>query len=149
MEHVRSVRRILLDWYQFEGTTNLAQRFLFSAQSGINQGKDAKCGTKLCLFLHNFFLFGATRFESGPRLIFVLQHPPEQATAERSTELHLVVAKGGVPERVEGCFRPRGIAVCQSTEEPNIGDTLDCARVFRANLINRLMQRSSITFPVE
>src|SRR5439155_16775880 len=116
---------ILLHRHQLESAPDLTQRFLFPAEPGINQGKDANCGTKLCLFLHNFFLFGATRFESGPRLIFVLQHSPEQATAERSTELHLVVAKSGVSKCVEGSVRGGGVAVCQSAEEPHIGDAVN------------------------
>src|SRR4029077_19262722 len=101
------------------------------------------------LVLAQFFLFGATRCESGPRLIFVLQHPPEQTTAEGSIKLHLVVAKGGVAKSSKGHFRRRWIAVRQSAEEPHIGDTLNSLWILGANFINRLLQRASVTFPVE
>src|SRR5689334_22514869 len=134
MDHVDCVAGVLLHRHQLDGAPNFTQCFLFPAEPGINQSKDAKCGTKLCLFLHDFFLSGTTRCESGPRLIFVLQHSPEQTTAEGSIELYLVVAKGGIPKRVEGCFPRRGIPVCQSTEEPHIGDALNSLWTLGSNL---------------
>src|SRR5881398_3825219 len=63
MDHVDCVGGILFHRHQLESAPDLTQRFLFPAEPGINQGKDANCGTKLCLFLHNFFLFEASRPE--------------------------------------------------------------------------------------
>src|SRR5205823_193154 len=149
MDHVGCGGDILLHRHQLDGAPNFTQCFLFPAEAGINQGKNAKWGTKLGLLLHNFFLLGANRFESGARFCFVFQHPCEQTTAEPSTELHLVVAKGGVSKCTEGSVRSGGITLCQSAEEPDIGDAPNSLWILAANLINRLMQGTSISFPVE
>ncbi len=56
MDHVRSVKRIFFDRQQAPRRGGSSQCFLFPAESGVDQPKDADCRAKIRLLLHDFFL---------------------------------------------------------------------------------------------
>src|SRR5205085_10984197 len=101
------------------------------------------------LAVHSLLLFGAGGSESSTGFRLVFCHPCDQSFAEVPPQLDGIVAEKVVAQRFESRFGCCDIALRQGTEEPGIGDTLKCLRIFGADLIQRLMQGSCISLPVQ
>ena len=63
-------------------------------------------------------------------------------------ESDCIVTKKVVTKRAEGGFGCRGVPLGQRAEQPGVRNTFYRFRILRSDLLNRLVQRSCITFPV-
>src|SRR5438874_2442398 len=149
VDHGLSVNRILFHRHQLDSTSAFAQRFLLAAQAGIDQRKNTKSGSIIRVRLHDLLLLWTNRRKSRARLCFILSHPRKESAAKARAELNRIVAKCGVSECRQSQVCRCGIAFCQRAKEPYIGNTLNSFGIFRADLINCLVQGTSISFPIQ
>src|SRR5205807_4685986 len=130
--------------------SDFALCFLFAAEPCINQREDANWRSIIRLRLHNLLLLRTNRAECGARFILVLLHPRKQAAPKAGLKRRRVGAKqSAFAEYTKRGFGCRRITFRQGTDEPDIGDALHRLGIFGANLIDRLVERSSVGFPIE
>src|SRR5207248_3658957 len=93
----------------------------------------AECRGIIWLAIYSLLLFGAGGRESSTRFRLVLRHPCNQSLTEVASQLDGIVTEEIVAQRIESGFGCCGIALCQGTDQPGIGNALDCFGIFAAN----------------
>src|SRR5207244_84574 len=105
-----------------------------------NYRKSANWRAIICLRLHELLLVCASCIESRECLIFVFHHSGKQATPEVGGKKRCIDGKQPhVTKGSEGGFGCGDITLRQRADEPYVSNALQCLRVLRANLIDRLV----------
>src|SRR5262249_41774679 len=111
---------------------------------------DAEGRSVVRLRLHSFFLLRASRFKSSVRACLVFGHARQQSFPKAAAQNN----RGFAPTRIvaqrnQPAFGRSRIAFSQRTLEPRIRTRSNGGRSLREDGVNRLVERSSISFPEE
>src|SRR5262245_54111565 len=145
-----AVLDIFFHRHERDRSAALFQGQVFVPQSSVDHSEVAERRPIVWLRLHNLFLLRASGFKSSVCACLVSYHARQQSFTKAAAQLDRVFApRGNVAERDERSFGRCRIAFGQRALEPDIRRGSNGARSLCQNCINRLVERMSVSFPVE
>src|SRR5213079_3434973 len=91
LDHVRAIHCIFFHGKKLDRAPAFAQRFLFPAETGIDQAKHAQRWAVIWLSLDDFLLLRARSSKSRPRFLIVFCHTRNNAFYKCTIEKNIVV----------------------------------------------------------